>query len=64
MTLTKYSTNETCPSSDLIIYCMERKPRLSVRIDTREEIIRAFTDGFKREILYLEHNKGEGEGVM
>ena len=53
MILTKYSTKQTWPSSTLIMYCMDKKPRVSVRIEIRDDNMRAFSDGFSNDILYL-----------
>jgi len=52
--LTKYSAKQICPSSSRIMYCIDKKPRVSMRTDVLVETIRALTDGFNSDILYLQ----------
>ena len=53
MSLTKYSTKHTCPSSFSIIYCNERNPLASILIDTLLDGNKALVDGFSKDVLYL-----------
>ena len=51
---TKNSTKQICESSVRIMYCREINPRLSIRIDTLLERLRAFVEGLSNDVLYLE----------
>ena len=53
-TLTRNSTKHVCESSVSIMYCIERNPRLSIRIEILLDKFRAFVEGFSNVVLYLQ----------